>query len=62
MYVGCMVVLHTIKGYFYACDKFMQICQNRPLDKFSFMCSSDLRGVTHGVIKTYAVQIYATGA
>ena len=33
-------VLYTIKQHFYERDKLMQICQNRPLDKFMFMCSS----------------------
>ena len=49
----------------YAHEKFMQICQNRPLDKFMrflFMHSSAFCIATYGVIKIYAVQIYATGA
>ena len=40
----------------------MQICQNGPLDKFMFMCSSVLCIVMYGVINIYAVQIYVTGA
>ena len=28
---------HTVKQHFYACVKFMRICQNRPLDKF-YLC------------------------
>ena len=53
----------TIKRHFYACEKFMQIHQNGPLDKFMqflFMCSSTLCIVMYGAIKIYAVQIYVT--
>ena len=55
----------TVKRHSYACEKFMQICQNGPLDKFMrflFMRSSTLCIVTYGAIKIYAVQIYATCA
>ena len=48
------VRVNTIKQHFYACHKFMQICQNSPLD--TFMRSSVLRTVVYGVIKIYAVQ------
>ena len=48
----------TIKRHFYVREKFMRICQNRPLDKF--IHSSTLCIVTCGTIKIYAVQIYAT--
>ena len=43
----------------------MRICQNGPLDKFMcflFMGSSVLCIVTNGMIKIYAVQIYAAYA
>ena len=38
------------------CDKFMQICQNGPRDKFKqflFMCSSALCIVMYGVKKKF---------
>ena len=53
----------TVKQHFYTCEKFMQVCQNEPLDKFMqflFMCSNALCIVMYGAIKIYAVQIYAT--
>ena len=60
----------TVKRHFYARKKFMQMCQNGPLDKFMrflfmrflFMHSSALCIVTYGAIKIYAVQIYVTCA
>ena len=55
----------TVKRHFSACEKFMRICQNWPLDKFMrflYMRSSVLCIVTYGAIKIYAVQIYATCA
>ena len=59
--------LIIIKGHFYACGKFMRICQNGPLDKDNyasilFLCSSALCIVRYGAIKIYAVRIYATCA
>ena len=47
------------------CDKFMQVPQNRALDKFmqfKFMRSSILCIVMYDTIKIYAIHIYATGA
>ena len=56
----------TLDDTFYACNKFIQISQNGPLDKiyaiFIFMRSSVLCIVMYWAIKVYAVQIYATGA
>ena len=59
------IYMYTIKRHFYAREKFMQICQNGPLDKyirFLFMRSSTSCRVTYGTIKIYVVQIYATCA
>ena len=56
---------NTVKQHFYACEKFMQICQNGPIDKFMqflFMHSSALCIVTYGAIEIYAAQIYVTCA
>ena len=47
--MGC-TVNDTVKQHFSACDKFMRICQNRPIDKFMwflFMYSSTLCIVTY---------------
>ena len=51
---------NIVKRHFYVRDKLCEFVQNRLLDKF--MCSSILCIVTYGVIKIYAVQIYATNA
>ena len=53
---------HTVERHYHACEKFMLICWNRPLDKFmqfSFVRSSTLCIVMYGMIKIYVVQIYA---
>ena len=57
VFMYCKAIFFT-----YVCDKFIQFCQNGPLDKFMrvlFMCSSILCTVMYGAIKIYAVQIYA---
>ena len=57
-YTWLLVKLYTVKRHFYAREKFMQICQNGPLDKFMrflFMYSSALCIVTYGAIKIYVV-------
>ena len=64
IWVGHQKLVNTAKRHFYACEKFIRIRQNGPLEKFMrflFMRSSVQCIVTYGPIKIYAVQIYATG-
>ena len=53
-------LLATVKQHFYAHDKFMRICQNRPPDKFMqflFLLCSVLCIVIYGAINLYSTNL-----